>query len=265
MEAPYRVENGIHVLSTRVPLGGRKNIAVNSYLVRDAEQPYLVDTTMVPEVPQYVDALSKLIDLKDLRWIFLTHDDADHSGAIHQVLVRAPNAKVITTSRTIGRLELQGRPLPDWRVYHLAAGEVLDLGDRKLTAFVPPFYDNPATTGAFDSKLRTVFSSDCFGAALGVSVELANEVPLADLSEAQVTWGSVEAPWLQMVERPRLEKTLKSLISLDPQWVMSGHLPPAKGLIEQFCKNVLRVPDAAPFIGRTQAANLAQLKLRAQK
>lgn len=40
------------------------------------------------------------------------------------------------------------------------------VGDRTLTAFKPPVFDNPATTGFHDDKSGILFSSDCFGALL---------------------------------------------------------------------------------------------------
>jgi hypothetical protein len=49
------------------------------------------------------------------------------------------------------------------RIFLLNPGQSLDLGDRRLTAFRPPLYDSPATTGSYDQLTGTCFTSDSFG------------------------------------------------------------------------------------------------------
>jgi hypothetical protein len=72
---------------------------------------------------------------------------------------------LITTFLGYGVLSLF-EPVPLDRVYLLKPRESLDIGDRQLTAYKPPTFDNPATTGLYDSKSRALFSSDCFGAGV---------------------------------------------------------------------------------------------------
>ena len=264
MVESYKVAEDVFVLAHRLNFNPTRWIAMNAYLVRGAAQPYLVDGGMVPEKENFVAELKKLIDLKDLRWIFLTHDDSDHVGAVHTILQQAPHVKVITTSRTCGRLDMHN-PLPANQIYHLAPGEVMDLGDRTLTSVIPPFYDSNSTAGAFDGKLRAAFTADCFGSPVDGPVQLANEVPKEKLLESVLFWGTVEAPWIHGADRQRWKQTLKDFSGLGVEWIFSGHLPPAKGLTEAFCEALVPLPDAAPWYGRTQAANLAAAQAAAAK
>ena len=64
-------------------------------------------------------------------------------------------------------------------------GQSLDVGDRTLSAFRPPLFDSPTTTGFIDSKSGSMFTSDCFGApmpsldlAVGGDVRAAGSVRL---------------------------------------------------------------------------------------
>src|SRR5262249_56048758 len=41
---------------------------------------------------------------RDVRWIFLSHDDRDHSGNLMQVLDRCPNATLVTTFVPVSRM-----------------------------------------------------------------------------------------------------------------------------------------------------------------
>ncbi|MEV2249771.1 hypothetical protein AB0I94_04280 [Streptomyces sp. NPDC050147] len=91
----------------------------------------------------------------------------------HLLLVAAPEARVVTTFTGAGIMSCE-RPLPLDRVFLLNPGQTLDVGDRTLTGFRPPLFDNPATVGFLDGKSGVCFSSDCFGGPM----------PSADLAQA---------------------------------------------------------------------------------
>jgi glyoxylase-like metal-dependent hydrolase (beta-lactamase superfamily II) len=52
-----------------------------------------------------------VIDPGDLKWIWLTHPDFDHVGALHQLLEENAHVKVITTFLGVGVMSLSN-PLP---------------------------------------------------------------------------------------------------------------------------------------------------------
>ena len=79
-------------------------LVVNSYLIK-SQQPVLVDTGMPIVKDEFLESLWFLIDPQNLRWIFLTHDDGDHTGAIDEVMAVAPQTKVITQFIGLTRLE----------------------------------------------------------------------------------------------------------------------------------------------------------------
>lgn len=258
MEAAYQIAPDVHALPAYFPVPTIGLMTVNAYLVK-GEQPYLVDTGLMNDKGAFAEALSKLIDLKDLRWIYLTHDDSDHIGSLHDLLERAPNAKVITSFRAMGRLSLRA-PLPPPRAHFLNPGETLNIGDRNLKAMMPPTYDSPATTMVFDDRLGALFSSDCFGGPLHAPAQAAAQIPAEDLAKAQLLWTSVESPWVHGCDRKPYEKALDELRALKPEWILSTHLPPAKGLIDTFCDTLRRLPDSTPFAGPNQAAFAEMLK-----
>ena len=79
-----------------------------------------------------------------------------------EILEAAPAARLITTFLGLGILSLEYQISLD-RIFLLNPGQSLDLGDRRLSAFRPPVYDSPATTGFYDLRTGTCFTSDCFG------------------------------------------------------------------------------------------------------
>jgi hypothetical protein len=153
------------------------------------------------------------------------------------------------------------------RVFLLNPGQSLDVGDRRLTAFRPPAFDSPATTGFYDEKTGTCFTSDCFGAPMASVDQVAADdiaaLPRDDLVAGQRLWATVDSPWLSVVDRHRFHASLQPLRSLDPDVVLCTHLPPAHQAMNQLLDTLASAPDADPFVGPDQAALeqlLAQLE-----
>lgn len=95
--------------------------------------------------------LSAAIDAADVRWIWLTHPDRDHTGGLHDLLEAPPQARVVTTFSGVGILSTE-RPLPMERVYLLNPGQQLDVGDRMLSGLRPPLFDNPPPSASSTTR-----------------------------------------------------------------------------------------------------------------
>jgi hypothetical protein len=139
----------------------------------------------------------------------------------------------------------------------------LDVGDRTLRALRPPLFDNPATTGFYDERTRTCFSSDCFGAPMPTpalaAVSDVREIPAADLRAVQLLWAAVDSPWVHNVHSDRYFDSVRAVRALGPETVYSTHLPPAPGIAQPLCDMLAAAPDTNPFIGPDQQALEAML------
>lgn len=230
--------------------------------VLHAEQPVLIDTGRPAAREDFLSALWSVVDPADLRWIYLTHPDRDHTGSLAEVLAAAPQARLVTTFLGLGIASLEFQ-IPLDRVYLLNPGQSLDLGDRAVTAFRPPVYDSPATTGLADGRTGAVFSSDCFGAPLAspefVTADDIQAVPHDDLVAAQRLWVSVDSPWVAQVDRGRFGESLEPLRRLDPSLVLSTHLPPARNAMPRLLEMLETTPETSPFVGPDQEALAAML------
>jgi flavorubredoxin len=253
MVTTYTAAPGIDVLTSNVPIPGFGLVPVNAFVLQGSE-PLLVDTGTVVEHEGYLTALQSVIDPADLRWIWLTHTDFDHIGNLQRLLAENPKIRVITTFLGVGIMGLaDGLPLD--RVHLVNPGQQITVGDRVLTAFKPPVFDNPCTTGFFDDTTGTLFSSDCFGALLQDVPENAADLTADDLRDGQVLWATVDSPWLNKVDRAAFAKELHGIASLAPTMILSSHLPAASGsMTEQLLSSLAAAPDAAPFVGPDQAA-----------
>ena len=243
-------------LTDVAPIPGLGFLPVNAYLVR-AEQPLLVDSGLPTSRPDFVRALWSQIEPADLRWIYLTHPDRDHTGSLMEILETAPDARLITTFLGLGILSLEYQISLD-RIFLLNPGQSLDLGDRRLSVFRPPVYDSPATTGFYDLRTGTCFTSDCFGSPVAsedqAGVDDITTLPADDLLAGQLLWATVDSPWVTSVDRAAFRASLQPLRQLDPSVVLCTHLPPAHAAIDQLLDTLETAPDANPFVGPDQAA-----------
>lgn len=244
------------VLSDCLEVPGIGFIPVNAFVLH-SEQPLVVDTGLGLPDRNFLETLGSVLDPVDVRWIWLTHPDRDHTGGLFDLLAAAPKARVVTTFIGAGIMSTE-RPLPLDRVFLVNPGQSLDVGDRTLKAFRPPLFDNPATVGFYDDRSRTCFSSDCFGAPMP-SAELAVTDNVGDLAaeqlrDAQLLWATVDSPWIHAIDTDKYLATVQPLRTMDPEIVLSTHLPPAVGLAPRMIDTITTAPAADPFVGPDQQA-----------
>lgn len=257
MPTARRVLPDVHVLTSHFPLPGFGVVPVNAFVVTGSE-PMLVDTGLLPESDDFMQVLAGVVDPGDLRWLWLTHADPDHTGSLHRLLDELPDLRLITSFMNFGALGLTS-PVPPQRVHLLNPGESMDLGDRTVTALRPPAFDNPGTAGLFDSRSRALFSSDCFGALLQDPADAADDIAPDALAAGQTLWATIDSPWLHNVDRGRFAAELDTVRALEPSCVLSAHLPPAMACADRLLNTLAQVPDAPRFVAPDQAALTAML------
>jgi hypothetical protein len=218
------------------PVPGLGLLPIGSFLIRGAE-PVLVDTGPSPVRAEFMAALGTAIDPDDLRYVWLTHTDPDHTGALEAVLEAAPRARVVTTPIGVAKLGLLGLVPPD-RLHVLLPGERLELADRTLTSLRPPTFDAPETIAAFDSRTRTLFSADTFATVVEAPVADAADLTASALGDGMLGWARVDTPWLAAVDPARFGVMLDEVRRLQPARILSSHLPPAADMTAALLNHV---------------------------
>ena len=252
----HQLNSDVTVLNDHLPVPTIGFLPINAFVLHAAE-PVVVDTGVSLPERGFMDLLGSVIDPKDVRWIWLTHPDRDHTGALFELLEAAPRARVVTTFLSAGIMSTD-RPLPMDRLHLINPGQTLDVGDRTLTAFRPPLFDSPATVGFFDPQSGTCVASDCFGAPM-TSPDLAEgddvrDVPADELRSAQLLWATVDSPWIHVADQDAYMRTVEPLRAMDPDVILSSHLPPVVGGTSS-CLDMLAVaPLADPYVGPDQRA-----------
>jgi flavorubredoxin len=250
MDKPHQVMSDIAVLPAHFPIPGAGFLPVNAFVIK-AKEPVLVDTGMGMDSDEFMKALESIIDPQDLKWVWLTHDDADHIGSIQKVLEVAPTARLAANSLAVMRMSTAW-PVPMHRVYWLNPGDSISAGDRELTAVRPPLFDNPTTLGIYDNKTEAFFCSDCFGAILPSPAQNADEVAQENLAQGVIGWASGDSPWAHIVEPGAFRQALDAIRQMAPSMILSTHLPPVQERTEELLALLAQVPTAPPFVAPGQ-------------
>jgi flavorubredoxin len=152
------IADGIHRISTPVTAipGG---FTFNQYLAVD-DEPLLFHTGPRKMFPLVREAIAAVMPVDRLRWIALSHFEADECGAMNDFLAAAPRAVPIG-SRTAVMVSINdvadrpGRALGD--------GEVVDLGRHAVRWFDTPHLPHAWDTGyLFEARTRTLLCGDLF-------------------------------------------------------------------------------------------------------
>jgi flavorubredoxin len=252
MGDPINVAADTWVLPTAIPIPGMGILNMNPMVIK-GEQPVLIDTCAPILRDEYLRRVFDLVEPDDVRWIFLSHDDRDHSGNIIQVLERCPNARLISNFVGIGRMGEEWQfPMP--RVYFANDGDRFDAGDRELVAIRPPFFDSPATRGLWDSSTGMYFSADAFGAVIPEQVGDARDVSAEAYAEGFNWFNRANHPWHVLTDPNKVDAAVDVIRKLDAQVIVSTHGPAATGISQKLCDMLSAVSTMEPLPLPDQAA-----------
>jgi flavorubredoxin len=232
--------------SVQEALGQPLFVYLNSMVILGAE-PMIVDTGTIANRTQFLEDVFSLVQPEDVKWVYLSHDDVDHTGNLEQVMEACPNARLVCTWAMIER-HTNCFDFPLARCQWVADGETLDIGDRTLVALRPPVYDSPATRGLFDPKTGVYWSADTFATPLpdpGAGIaDLEKE--FWDFGLTLFTFGAL-SPWLSLVDPKKFGKYVDRVQDLDITTVAGCHTPVLEGeFIDQAFATIRSLPTVEP-------------------
>lgn len=225
--APYRVADDAWLIPNLAPAGPDLFLPVNTMVIRGA-QPVVVDTGAPIHEQSVLDQVFSLVEPEDVRWIYLSHDDGDHTGALHELLDRCPNATLVVNFFITERLALE-HALPLERMIWLGPGDALDAGDRTLHLVVPPIFDGPTTRALFDAKSRVLWSVDSFAALTPGGGHEVTDLPADVYDETFRLLNSLISPWHQWLDPARYAAHVTAVEALEPVATASAHGPVLRG------------------------------------
>lgn len=241
MNAPYQVTDDTFVIPDELPVPGVGVLPVNAMVIR-GEEPMLLDTLAIVHRESYLERAFSLVEPEDVRWLFISHEDRDHTGSVMQVLERCPNARLITNFLGFGKLG-EEFSIPPERAYFLNHGDSLEIGDRTVTAIRPPLYDSSATRGLFDHKTDVYFGADCFGAVLAENAQWADDLSEADFEEGFFWMNRANHVWFHHIPPALIEAEARKVRDRNPSMVVSGHGPTIRNDASKVFEWISRIGD----------------------
>jgi flavorubredoxin len=244
-------------------------LPVNSMLIRGAE-PIVVDTGAPAHREHWFEQVFSLVEPEDVRWVFLSHDDSDHMGNLHELLELCPNATLVANFFITERVALE-RPLDITRMRWVGPGESFDAGDRRLHLIVPPIFDGPTTRALYDEKTAVLWAVDSFAAMAPGAVHDVADVPRPLFEETFSLLNSLVSPWHQWLDPVRYRAHTDAVEGLGLLAVASAHgpvltgssIPDAFDRVRAMAGQPIVPPPGQPLLDELVAAALADMAVTA--
>jgi flavorubredoxin len=136
----------------------------NAYAVRGDAGVAVIDTVKAEQADDFFARLESVARYDEIKVIVLNHLEPDHTGALPELMRRAPQAELIISKRAPQMLKALLKPSDDALDYRLAdTGTEVDLGGRTLRFLHTPFLHWPDTQCTYLVEEQILFSGDVFG------------------------------------------------------------------------------------------------------
>jgi flavorubredoxin len=223
---PHRIALETWLIPNLVPAGDGLYLPVNSMVIRGRE-PVIVDTGAPVHREKWLEKVFSVVEPEDVRWIFLSHDDGDHTGGLLDVLARCPQATLVTNFFSVERLALEKPALPLERMRWIEPGGRFDAGDRVLQLFRPPIFDGPTTRGLYDPTTSAMWIVDTFACLTPGALE---GEALSDEELSQMSaMNSAVSPWHAWLDRSAYSRHVDAIEAFGARAVASAHGPVLRG------------------------------------
>ena len=150
---------GIFRISTWIPDITEDGFTFNQFLLT-GDEPFLFHTGMRALFPLVSEAISRVIPIKELRWISFGHLEADECGAVNMMLDAAPSAEVIHGPLAI---MLSLSDMCDRPPVAAPGSGVHDIGGHRMRFIATPHIPHNWEAGIwFDETTGTLLAGDLF-------------------------------------------------------------------------------------------------------
>lgn len=194
------------------------NLEFNHFLVRDQE-PLLYHAGMRGMFPELKQAVARLIDPAELRWIGYSHFEVDECGGLNEWLALAPRAQAVAgqIGAMVNLSDFAIRP-PNG----LERGEVLETGRYRFRYHPTPHLPHGWDAGVlFEESQGTMFVSDLFH-------QDGRQEPLTSEDVVERSRGTLqrmeESPLMSYVPyTPKTDTLLAQLAEMQPRTLAVMH------------------------------------------
>jgi len=178
----------------------------NAYLILD-DKITLIDTVKNGFLPELLERIKGLADLRDIDYIVSNHVEMDHSGSLGKVKQLAKDAKVICTKK--GKEGLcRYHDCSDWEFKIVKTGDEINTGKKTLTFFEMPMLHWPDSMATYVKEDKLLLSNDIFGQHIASTERYDVDLGVDEaLKWAKLYYANILLPLSKLVKRKIREIT----------------------------------------------------------
>nr|WP_245758794.1 FprA family A-type flavoprotein [Tropicimonas isoalkanivorans] len=153
-----------HLRSFDIILRTANGTTYNAYAVRGSDGVAIVDTVKQEFTETFLRNLESVASYDEITTLVLNHLEPDHTGAVPELLRRAPHLNICVSPRGVQVLRalLKDR-FEDYSVTVVRTGDTVSLGDRTLRFLTTPYVHWPDTQCTYLEEQDLLFTCDLLG------------------------------------------------------------------------------------------------------
>ena len=137
-------------------------VSYNSYLLLD-EKTALFDTIDWSCCRQLLENVEHLLAGRPLDYLVINHMESDHAAAIEEILLRWPEAAVISNKKAFMLMSQFGFSVAEEKQIEVEEGDHFRFGKHEVTFISAPMVHWPEAMVTFDITNGVLFAADAFG------------------------------------------------------------------------------------------------------
>lgn len=207
-----------------------RGVSYNSYVLLD-EKTALFDTTDASVASQFFENVQAALAGRRLDYVVVHHMEPDHAATLMDLMLRYPEAMVVTTAKAAQMMEQFFGSKPA-QLQAVKEGDTLSLGRHNLVFTMAPMVHWPEVMMTYDTTDKVLFSADAFGTFGALSGNIfADEVNFEGewLNDARRYFVNIVGKYGQPVQ-----VVLKKAAALDIQMICPLHGPVWRSNLEYF-------------------------------
>ena len=249
-----------------------RGVSYNSYLLLD-EKTVLLDAADAAVGEQFFENVAAALNGRQLDYLVVNHMEPDHGALIAPLLLRYPQATVVTTAQAAQMMEQFFGGKPE-NLQVVKEGDTLVTGRHTLCFTMAPMVHWPEVMMTYDTTDKVLFSADAFGTFGALSGNL-----YADEMNFEKEWlADARRYFVNIVGKYgiQVQNVLKKAATLDIKMICPLHGPVWRENLEYFInkhdlwsryepeeKGVVLIYGS--IYGHTEAAAMRMATLLAQR
>jgi flavorubredoxin len=180
----------------------------------------LVDTVKSEFFPEMISRIESVINPAEIDYLIVNHLEMDHSGALPQLMERAPKARIVATDNGIKGLPRLFRK--EWPAMKVKTGDEISLGGKTLLFLEAYMLHWPDSMFTYVKEDRLLLPNDGFGQHYASHQRFDDELPNLEtvMDEAAKYFANILMPLAPLIP-PLLKKVQK--LGLEIETIAPSH------------------------------------------